>query len=48
MRNLLHEGVDRLERRLRVLEGWIDPGRAQYERAVRSTGVTISSIPDWP
>jgi hypothetical protein len=48
MRYLLYEAVDRLERLLRVLKRWIDPGRANYERAVRKAGVTISSIPDWP
>jgi hypothetical protein len=48
MRNILYDGVDRLERLLHTIKGWIDPGRAHYERAVRKTRASISSIPDWP
>ena len=48
MRNLLYDGIDRLEKLLHMLKGWIDPGRARHERAIRRAGMTASSIPDWP
>ena len=35
MRNLLYGGVDRLEKSLHTLKGWIDRGRPQRARSAR-------------
>ena len=49
MRSLLYDGVDRLERMLHKIKGWIDPGRTQYDGVIRKKlQMSISSIPDWP
>jgi len=49
MRGMLYDSVDRLERMLRAIRGWIDPGRAHDDRVIRNKlGMSNSSIPDWP